>query len=110
MRLLVNWLISALALFIVSRLLPGFHVTDFGAALVAVIIIALVNALVKPVLVLLTLPINILTLGLFTLVLNAVLLLLASSVTPGFRIDNFGTALLGSILLTITTSLLHWLT
>lgn len=94
-------------MYIVSRILPGFQVDDFSAALFAVIIVGLVNALIKPILALLTLPINILTLGLFSLVLNALMLLLASSITPGFQIDGFGTALIGSILLTIVTTLLH---
>ena len=107
MKLLFKWILSGLALWIVSRILPGFVVTDFGAALIAVIIIGLVNALIKPIFTLLTLPINILTLGIFSLVINALMLLLASNITPGFQIDGFGTALVGSIFLTILTTLLH---
>lgn len=106
-NLLVRWLINAVALFLVSRILPGFIVDDFAAAMIAVIIIGLVNALIKPILAILTLPINILTLGLFSFILNALLLLLASSMTPGFHIDGFGTALLGSILLSVVTMLLQ---
>ncbi len=106
-NILVRWFINAVALFIVSRILTGFIVDDFVAALVAVLIIGFVNALIKPILSLLTLPINILTLGLFSFILNALMLLLASSITPGFHIDGFGTALLGSILLSIVTMLLQ---
>lgn len=106
-NLLVRWLINAVALFLVSRILPGFIVDDFAAAMIAVIIIGLVNALIKPILAILTLPINILTLGLFSFILNALLLLMASSMTPGFHIDGFGTALLGSILLSVVTMLLQ---
>jgi len=104
---IANWIVSALALYIVTRILPGFHVDDFGSALVAVLVIGLVNALVKPLFIILTLPATILTLGLFLLVINALMLMLASSITPGFRVDGFGTAILGSILLSLITSFLH---
>lgn len=107
MKLLANWILNALALFLVSRIMPGIHLEGFGSALVAVMVIGLVNALIRPVLLLLTLPINILTLGLFTLILNALMLTLASSITPGFKIDGFGSAFLSSILLSIVSLLLH---
>lgn len=106
-RFIARWIVSALALYIVARILPGIHLTDFGSALVAVIIIALVNTLIKPVLFLLTLPVTILTFGLFSLVLNALMLMLAGAITPGFKIDGFLTALVGSILLSIITTILH---
>lgn len=106
-NIIVRWILSALALYIVARLLPGFHLTDFGSAMVAVIIIALVNALIKPILFLLTLPITILTLGLFSLILNAFMLMLAGALTPGFKVDGFWTALVGSILLSVVTTILH---
>lgn len=106
-RMIARWIINALALYIVARILPGIHLTDFGSALIAVLIIGLVNALIKPVLFLLTLPVTVLTLGLFTFVLNALMFMLASAVTPGFKIDGFGTALLGSILLSIITTIFH---
>lgn len=105
--LIARWVLNALALYIVARILPGIHLTDFGSALVAVVIIGLVNALIKPILFLLTLPVTVITFGLFALVLNALMLMLASSVTPGFKIDGFATALLGSILLSIITTILH---
>ena len=106
-RLIANWVLNALALFIVSKILSGIQLTDFWSAMAAAVVIGLVNALVKPLFLILTLPINILTLGLFTLVINALMLWLASSVTPGFKIDGFGTALLGSILLSVVSTLLH---
>jgi putative membrane protein len=106
-QLIVKWVINGLALFIVSKILPGFQIENFSTALVAVVIIGLVNVFIKPVLLLLTLPINILSLGLFTFVINALLLLLAAAVTPGFKIDGLLTALLGSILLTIISTVLH---
>ena len=105
--LLVRWILNAVALYIVAKILPGIHLLDFGSALIAVIVIGLVNALIKPLLFLLTLPVTIVTFGLFALVLNALMLMLASALTPGFKIDGFGTALLGSILLSIVTTILH---
>ncbi len=105
--LIVHWFLNALALYIVANILPGFHVTGFGTALIAAIVIGLVNALVRPILVLLTLPINILTLGLFSFVINALMILLASAVTSGFKVDGFWIALIGSILLSLIASILH---
>jgi len=105
--LIAKWVLNALALYIVSKIIPGIMLTDFGSALVAAIVIGLMNALVKPILLLLTLPINILSLGLFTFVLNAALLLLASSLTPGFKIEGFWTAVIGSILLSLISTILH---
>ena len=106
-KIIANWVLSALALFLVSRIIPGIRLQDFWSALIAVVIIGLVNALIKPILLLLTLPITILTLGLFTLVINACMLLLASGLTPGFKVDGFGSALIGSILLSVISTLLH---
>lgn len=107
MLLLARWLVSALTLYIVAAIVPGMHLTSFGGAMVAVIIIALVNAIIRPVLLLLTLPINILTLGLFTFVVNAILLMLAGSLSADFQVDGLGSALIGSILMTIVSTLLH---
>jgi putative membrane protein len=109
MGLLIRWLVNAIALYIVAYLVPGVHLANFWTALVAVVVIGLINALVKPILLLLTLPINILTLGLFTFVLNAILLLLAAYVIPGFTIDGFLTAFVASILLSIISTILHTL-
>ncbi len=107
MRIIANWFLNALALLIVSKIVPGIELRGFGAALVAVLVIGLVNALIKPILLILTLPITILTLGLFTFVLNALMLLLASNLVAGFRVDGFWTALVGSILLSLISTILH---
>lgn len=107
MQLVVRWMVNAIALYIVTRILPGIQVADFLSALIAVLVIGLVNALIKPILVLLTLPITILTFGLFALVINALMLMLAGNLTPGFQVDGFGTAFLGSILLSIISTILH---
>jgi putative membrane protein len=107
MKVLGDWIVNAFALFIVSRIVSGIQLQNFQSALVAVIIIGLINALIKPILVILTLPITIVTLGLFALVLNALLLLLAGSITPGFKVDGFWAACIGSILLSVVSTLLH---
>lgn len=104
---IAQWFLSALALYIVSTIVPGIHIVSFSSALVAVLIIGFVNMLIKPILFLLTLPITLLTLGLFSLVLNALMLMLAGSVTSGFRVDGFGAAFVGSILLSIVSMILH---
>ncbi len=107
LHIIVSWFVSALALWIVAQIIPGIQVRDFGAALVATIIIALVNATIGTVLKFLTFPLTLLTLGLFLLVLNAFLLKLASLFTPGFSVRGFLSALGGSIVLTILTSILR---
>ncbi|MDO8451598.1 MAG: phage holin family protein [bacterium] len=107
MRLLANWLLSAISVMLVSSLVPGFRVDGLSGALFASLVIGLLNAVVRPFLLLLTLPINLLTLGLFTFVLNALLLILASTLSPGFHVDGFGAAFLGSILLSVVTTILH---
>jgi len=109
LKLIMRWVVSALALYIVSKILPGIRLADFWSALVAVLVIGLINALIKPILFLLTLPVTILSLGLFTFVLNALMLVLASRLTPGFQIDGFGTAILGSVLFSVISTLLHGL-
>lgn len=97
MPLLLRLLLNALAVILVSYIVPEVQVSGFFTALIAAFVIGLVNAVIRPVLLLLSLPINILTLGLFTLVINALMFWLASALVPGFRVTSFGAALLGSI-------------
>ncbi|HLJ76450.1 MAG TPA: phage holin family protein [Acidobacteriaceae bacterium] len=101
LRLLVKWLLHAVALLITANLVPGFLIRSFGAALLAVIVIGFLNATIGAVLKLLTLPIGILTLGLFFLVINAIMLEVAGSIVPGFRVVTFGAALIGALVLAI---------
>lgn len=101
MGFLINWLISGLAIVIAAYLLPGIKLTGFFAALVTALVLGLINAIIKPVLLLLTLPINILTLGLFTLVINALLILLTSKIVPGFQVDGFLWAVAFSVVLAL---------
>lgn len=107
MSLIINWLISAVAIIITSYLLPGVRLAGFTTALIVAVVLGIINAVIKPILLILTLPINILTLGLFTLVINALIIMLAANIVPGFRVDGFWWALLFSIILSIINSLLH---
>ena len=101
MKLLLYFLVMAAAMLGISKLLPGFEVNGWGPAIIAAIVLALVNAIVKPVLFVLTLPFTIVTLGLFLFVLNAFMVWLTSALVPGFKVHGFGTALLASLLLSL---------
>ena len=101
MSYLVHWLIYAVAIVITAYLLPGVRLSGFFAALVTALVLGLVNTFLKPVLLLLTLPLNILTLGLLTFVINALLILLTSSIVPGFSVMGFWWALLFSLVLSV---------
>ncbi|MFA5488894.1 MAG: phage holin family protein [Candidimonas sp.] len=106
MTLILVWLLNAVALLIVAYILPGITVASFGSALVAALVLGLLNTLVKPLLVLLTLPITIVTLGLFLLVLNALIFWFAGSVLKGFQVNGFWWALLGAVVYSIVSGLL----
>jgi putative membrane protein len=100
---------TTLAVIIVSWLLPGVHIDSVITAILFAIVLALLNVLIKPLLILLTLPITFLTLGLFLLVINALVMLLAAEMVPGFSIDGFWWAVLFSIIQSLTVSVLHGL-
>lgn len=104
MMLIVVWILNAVALLAVAYLLPGIVVASFGSALMAALVLGLLNALVKPVLILLTLPITIVTLGLFLLVLNALVFWFAGSILKGFQVEGFWWAVLGAILYSIIST------
>jgi putative membrane protein len=104
---IVNWLLSALALWLVAQIIPGMQIRSYGTALIATVIIGLVDFTLGPILRFIAFPITFLTLGLFRLVINALLLKLASMFTPGFVIDGFLAALLGSLVLAIVTGVLQ---
>ena len=110
MRLLLHWVLSALTLLLISRFVPGFIVSSFTVALIAALVIGLVNATVGAVLRLISFPITILTLGLFSLVINALMLKLAAMFAPGFQIIGFLPALEGAILLALAHVIIHWIT
>jgi putative membrane protein len=102
MKLLIN----ALAFYITAYLIPGMKINGWPSLLVIAIVWGILTAIIRPILVILTLPINILSLGLFTFVINAILLLITSSIVPGFKIDGFGTAILAAIVLAIINGFL----
>lgn len=99
MHLLLRWIINALAIILVTRVVPGVSVDGFYWALIVALVLGIVNALIRPILLLLTLPINVLTLGLFTLVINALMLWLVSSLLRGFHISGFSAAFWGALVL-----------
>jgi putative membrane protein len=107
MRLLLKWLIMAASIIIAAYFIPGVRVGSFLSALWVALFLGIVNLLIRPILIIITLPINILTLGLFTFVINAALILLASSVIKGFEVAGFWWALLYSIVLSVVNSLLN---
>jgi putative membrane protein len=108
---LLTWLGTAIALLVTARIVDGFVIKTFIAALVAAAVIGLVNAIIRPILALLAFPITLITFGLFTFVINALTLLLASYLTPvtGFQIDGFVPAFFGSIVLSIVSSMINYL-
>lgn len=105
--ILINWIVSAMVVFSIAYILPGATVVDFTAALVVSLALGVINALLKPVLLILTLPINILTLGLFTFVLNAFLIILVSNIVPGFTIDGFLAAFVFGIVLSVVNAVVN---
>ncbi len=107
MNLIIRLLLNALAVFILAYLLNGVSVDGYTGAIIVAIVLSILNLLVKPVLVILTLPVTILTLGLFLLVINALIILLADKLIDGFGVSSFWTAVLFSILLSILQSILQ---
>lgn len=106
MKLILRWLINAAALYAAVKLVPGIQATDTQAILIAAVVIGLINATLKPIAVLLTLPLTVITLGLFYLVVNGAMLYLTASLTPGFELAGFGSAVLGAIVISIVGMLL----
>lgn len=106
---LLHLLLTAGAILIVANIVSGVQVSGLGSALIGALVLGLVNAIVKPVMIVLTLPLTILTFGLFLFVLNALMLWLVSAVVPGFQIRGFWAALVGSLLLTLLNIIIDWL-
>lgn len=106
MKILVNWLLSAVAIIIAAYLLPGVHVSGFVTALIVAVVLSVINGFVRPVLALLTLPLTIITFGLFYLVLNTLLVMLAAAIIPGFGLDSFWWAFIFGIVMAIVHAVL----
>ena len=103
MKTILVWVINAVSLLLVTHLLPSVHVRSFTTALVIAVVLGLVNALLRPVLLILTLPVNVLTLGLFTLVVNGFCFWLVANVIKGFEVASFGSAIIGALLYSIVS-------
>jgi len=109
MRLIINWILSAIALLIVTYIVPGFYVRSFLVALIAAAVIGIINATLGLMLKVLTFPLTVLSLGIFWIVINALMLEVASVFVPGFRIHGFFAAFVGAILLSLINMVFHWL-
>jgi len=107
MNFLIRLLVTALAAMLTAYILPGVSIKDFTSALILALVLAILNMLVKPILVILTLPATILTLGLFLLVINAIIILLAARLVKGFSVDGFFWALIFSVVLTVVSGIMH---
>lgn len=108
MRFVIRWLINAVALYLTTLVVTGVKVPDFGTALVAALVLGIVNAVIRPLILILTLPLSILTLGLFTFVVNAGMLYIVASVTR-LRLESFWAAFVGAIVLSIISAVLSHL-
>jgi len=109
MKIIIHWVVSALAILITAYVLPGVHVDGLVTALILAVVLGAISVFLRPILIFLTLPITILTLGLFVLIINGLLVLLASYIVPGFTVDSFWWAFLFGIVLAIVSSVLHML-
>jgi len=108
-RLLLHWILSAVAVWLVAHIVPGISVSGPVAALIAALVIGLVNATLGLLLKIVTFPLTILTLGLFWFVINALMLELAAALVPGFQVRGFVAALIGAVMLSLVSSVLQWL-
>ena len=106
MKILTEWILRTLVLLIITYFVPGFKIDSYLTAFTVALVLGVLNMLLKPILVFFTLPLNILTLGLFTFIINAVLLMVASTLVKGFRIDSFGTAVIAAVVISLISSVL----
>jgi putative membrane protein len=107
MGILIRWIILTVSIITASYLLEGIHVSGFFSAFLAAAALGILNALFRPILLVLTLPINILTLGVFTFIINALMLKMASGIIPGFEVNGFWTAVIGSLIISVISWLLN---
>ncbi len=108
-QLVLKWALNSLALFIVMKLIPGIRIDHFQDLLLATLVIGLLNVFLRPIIVLLTLPVTLLTLGLFTLVINGLMFYLAANLVSGFQVTGFGAAFLAALLFSLISSVLNML-
>jgi putative membrane protein len=103
MHFLIHWVVVAVSLWVATNIVPGVHVSSTGTLLLASLVLGLINALVRPVLFILTLPITIITLGLFYLVVNGIAFALTAALVPGFTVRGFGSAILGALVVSVVS-------
>lgn len=108
-QILFRWVINAVALLVIANIVPGFGVDTFYSALIAALVLGLVNALIRPLVFILTLPVTILTLGLFTFVINALMIWLVSTIVKGFTVEGFVPAFLVALLIWLVSLGANWL-
>lgn len=106
---LLRWLFNTVAIYVTTRVVSGLHVPDLGGAIVAALVLGIVNAFIRPIILFLTLPVNIVTLGLFTLIVNTLMLYIVAWITPSLQISGFGAAFIGALLIAIISTLLSHL-
>lgn len=106
MQVLINLVLSGIAVLISAYIIPGVHVEGFFTAVVVAVVLALVNAIIRPIVTMLTLPVNVLTLGLFSLVITALMVMITDFIVPGFSVDNFWYALLFGVVMSLINGLL----
>src|SRR3989338_2389575 len=107
MKTIIHWVVSALAILISAYVLPGVHVDGFLSALIVAVVLGVINVFLRPILIMFTLPLTVLTLGLFVLVINGILIMLAAYVVPGFAVDGFLSAFLFGIVLAVVSAVLQ---
>ncbi len=107
MKVLIRIIVTSVLVLLIAHFMTGVHVADFVTALIVAVVLGLLNIFIKPLLVILTLPVTILTLGLFLLVINALIILLCTKIVGGFSVDTFWTALLFSVVLSILQSIMY---
>ncbi|KFF06783.1 phage holin family protein [Flavobacterium reichenbachii] len=107
MKILLRLLVTAALVLLIAKILPGVVVTSFATAVIVAVVLGLLNLFIKPILVILTLPVTVVTLGLFLLVINAVIILLCTNIVGGFAVDSFWTALIFSIILSVLQSITY---
>lgn len=106
MNMIVKWILFALLIMLIAWILPGITISGFLSALIVVVVLSIVNLLIRPLVEFISLPLNVLTLGIFSLVINALLFLLVAKFSPGFQIDGFWSGFFGALILSIFTPLI----
>lgn len=106
MSLLARWIINSIALLVTAYFFSGIHISGFASALMAALVLGIVNAIIRPIFILFTLPLNLLTLGLFTLVINGIMLKLAAALVSGFYVQGIFSAIIGAIFLSLISSIM----